>query len=101
MPIKSFRPITPSLRFATKLVNDDLTADKPHKPLLAVKQRTGGRNSSGALPTPPPGGRNSAGAVTIRHHGGGHKKKLRIIDFKRDKYGIPATVTTIEYDPNR
>src|SRR6185369_3670744 len=87
MPIKSFRPITPSLRFATKLVNDDLTTDKPHKPLLAVKQRTGGRNSSGAL--------------TIRHHGGGHKKKLRIIDFKRDKYGIPATVTTIEYDPNR
>jgi len=87
MPIKSFRPITPSLRFATKLVNDDLTTDKPHKPLLAVKQRTGGRNSSGAL--------------TIRHHGGGHKKKLRLIDFKRDKYGIPATVTTIEYDPNR
>jgi large subunit ribosomal protein L2 len=87
MPIKSFRPITPSLRFTTTLANDDLTTDKPYKPLLAVKQRTGGRNSAGAL--------------TIRHHGGGHKKKLRIIDFKRDKYGIPATVTTIEYDPNR
>ena len=87
MPIKSFRPITPSLRFATKLVNDDLTTDKPHKPLLAVKQRTGGRNNAGGL--------------TMRHHGGGHKQKLRIIDFKRDKYGIPGTVATIEYDPNR
>ncbi|MCL2661030.1 MAG: 50S ribosomal protein L2 [Acidobacteriaceae bacterium] len=87
MPIKSFRPITPSLRFTTKLVNDDLTTDTPHKPLLAVKQRTGGRNSTGVL--------------AIRHQGGGHKKKLRLIDFKRDKYGIPATVKTIEYDPNR
>ncbi len=87
MPIKSFRPITPSLRFATKLVNDDLTTDKPHKPLLTVKQRTGGRNSTGSL--------------TMRHHGGGHKQKLRLVDFKRDKYGIPATVATIEYDPNR
>ena len=87
MPIKSFRPITPSLRFATKLVNDDITTDKPHKPLLTVKQRTGGRNSTGAL--------------TMRHQGGGHKQKLRIIDFKRDKFGIPGTVATIEYDPNR
>ena len=87
MPIKSFRPITPSLRFATKLVNDDLTTDKPHKPLLAVKQRTGGRNNAGGL--------------TMRHHGGGHKQKLRLIDFKREKYGIPGTVATIEYDPNR
>src|SRR6266702_1678418 len=87
MPIKSFRPITPSLRFATKLVNDDITTDKPHKPLLAVKPRTGGRNSTGSL--------------SVRHHGGGHKQKLRIIDFKRDKFGIPGTVATIEYDPNR
>jgi large subunit ribosomal protein L2 len=87
MPIKSFRPITPSLRQMTKLVNDDLTTDKPHKPLLAVKQRTGGRSSTGTM--------------SVRHQGGGHKKKLRLIDFKRDKYGIPATVTTIEYDPNR
>ena len=87
MPIKSFRPITPSRRFITTLENDELTTDKPHKPLLAVKQRTGGRNSTGAL--------------SVRHQGGGHKKKLRLIDFKRDKYGIPATVTTIEYDPNR
>jgi len=87
MPIKSFRPITPTLRFQTKLVNDDITTDEPHKPLLGVKQRTGGRNNTGKL--------------SVRHQGGGHKKKLRIIDFKRDKYGIPGTVATIEYDPNR
>ena len=87
MPIKSFRPITPTLRFQTKLVNDDITTDKPHKPLLAVKPRTGGRNSEGRL--------------AIRHQGGWHKQKLRIIDFKRDKFGIPGTVATIEYDPNR
>ena len=82
MPIKSFRPITPSLRFATKLVNDDITTDTPHKPLLSVKQRTGGRNNTGSL--------------SMRHHGGGHKQKLRLIDFKRDKYGIPGTVATVE-----
>ena len=87
MPIKSYRPITPSLRFQTKLVNDDITTDKPYKPLLEVKQRTGGRNNMGKL--------------SVRHHGGGHKQKLRLIDFKRDKYGIPGTVATIEYDPNR
>ena len=87
MPIKTYRPITPTLRFKTSLVNDDLTTNKPHKPLLAVKQRTGGRRNSGQM--------------TIRHHGGGHKKMLRLIDFKRDKFGIPGKVTTIEYDPNR
>src|ERR1035438_10394030 len=87
MPIKSFRPITPTLRFQTKLVNDDLTTNKPHKPLLSVKPRTGGRNSTGRM--------------TIRHQGGGHKQKLRLIDFKREKYGIPGKVATIEYDPNR
>lgn len=87
MPIKTFRPITPTLRFQTKLVTSDITTSEPYKPLLQVKQRTGGRNSAGKL--------------TIRHHGGGHKQKLRIIDFKRDKYGIPGTVATIEYDPNR
>src|SRR5271168_2497138 len=87
MPIKSSRPITPSLRFTTSLVNDDITTDKPHKPLLSVKPRTGGRNSTGWM--------------TTRHQGGGHKQKLRLIDFKRDKYGIPGTVATVEYDPNR
>src|SRR6202000_549087 len=87
MPIKTYRPITPTLRFQTSLVNDDITTNRPHKPLLAVKQRTGGRRNSGDL--------------TMRHHGGGHKQKLRLIDFKRDKYGIPGTVATVEYDPNR
>jgi large subunit ribosomal protein L2 len=87
MPIKTYRPITPTLRFQTALVNDDLTTDRPHKPLLTIKQRTGGRRNSGDL--------------TIRHHGGGHKRKLRLIDFKRDKFGVPGKVATIEYDPNR
>ncbi len=87
MPIKTYRPITPTLRFKTTLVNDDITTDKPHKALVATKVRTGGRRNSGDL--------------TIRHHGGGHKKKLRLIDFKRDKFGIPGRVATIEYDPNR
>lgn len=87
MPIKTFRPITPTLRFQSKLVTSDITTNEPHKPLLSVKPRTGGRNSTGRL--------------TMRHHGGGHKQKLRLIDFKRDKYGIPGTVATIEYDPNR
>ncbi len=76
MAIKTYRPVTPTLRFQTSLVNDDLTTDKPHKPLLAVKQRTGGRRNTGDL--------------TIRHHGGGHKQKLRLIDFKREKYGVPG-----------
>ena len=85
MPIKTFRPITPTLRFQTTLVNDDITTDKPHKPLLVSKQRTGGRRNSGDM--------------TMRHHGGGHKKKLRLIDFKREKFGVPGKVATIEYDP--
>jgi large subunit ribosomal protein L2 len=79
--------MTPSLRFTSTLVNDDITTNEPYKPLLAVKQRTGGRNS--------------AGGMTMRHQGGGHKKMLRLIDFKRDKFGIPGKVATIEYDPNR
>ena len=87
MPIKTYRPITPTLRFQTTLVRDEITTDKPYKPLLKNKLRTGGRRNSGDL--------------TIRHHGGGHKKKLRLIDFKREKYGVPGTVATIEYDPNR
>ena len=87
MAIKTYRPITPTLRFKTSLVNDDITTNEPHKPLLVTRQRTGGRRNSGDL--------------TIRHHGGGHKKQIRLIDFKRDKYGVPGTVATIEYDPNR
>lgn len=87
MPIKTYRPITPSLRSITTLTNEELTADKPHKPLTKIKMRTGGRRN--------------AGDITIWHRGGGHKRKLRAIDFKRDKSGVPGTVASIEYDPNR
>src|SRR5437016_10194090 len=87
MAIKTYRPITPSRRFQTNLTNEELTTDRPHKPLTRIKTRTGGRRN--------------AGDITIWHRGGGHKRKLRIIDFKRDKVGVPGTVVSIEYDPNR
>jgi large subunit ribosomal protein L2 len=87
MPIKTYRPTTQTLRYRTTIVNDDITTKHPHKPLLEKKNRTGGRRNSGDM--------------TMRFIGGGHKRKLRIIDFKRDKAGIPATVVSIEYDPNR
>jgi len=87
MPIKTYRPTTQTLRFRTTLVNDEITTKHPYKPLVEPKQRTGGRRNGGD--------------ITMRFIGGGHKKKLRIIDFKRDKAGIAATVETIEYDPNR
>ena len=87
MPIKTYRPLTPSLRFQTTLVNDEITTDRPHKPLTKIKLRTGGRRN--------------AGDITSWHRGGGHKRKIRVIDFKRDKVGIPATVVSVEYDPNR
>lgn len=87
MAIKTYRPITPTQRFKTTLVNDDLTTDKPHKPLTVSKQSNSGRRNSGDQ--------------TIWFRGGGHKRKLRIIDFKRDKTGIPAKVVSVEYDPNR
>jgi large subunit ribosomal protein L2 len=87
MAIKTYRPVTPSRRFTTTLTNDELTTNRPHKPLTQIKQRTGGRRNSGD--------------ITIWHRGGGHKRKLRIIDFKRDKAGVPGKVVSIEYDPNR
>src|ERR1043166_919501 len=87
MPIKTYRPTTQTLRYRTARVNDDITTREPHKPLLEPKQRSGGRRNSGD--------------TTMWHRGGGHKRKLRLIDFKRDKSGIPATVASIEYDPNR
>jgi large subunit ribosomal protein L2 len=87
MAIKTYRPTTPTLRFQTTLVNDDITTNRPHKPLTEPKQRTGGRRNGGD--------------ITIWHRGGGHKRTLRIIDCKRDKAGIPAVVASIEYDPNR
>ena len=87
MAIKTYKPRTETLRFKTTIVNDDLTTDRPHKPLTSPKLRTGGRRN--------------AGDMTSRFRGGGHKRRLRDIDFKRNKTGIPAKVLTIEYDPNR
>ena len=85
MAIKTYRPTTQTLRYRTTIVNDDITTRHPHKPLIEPKPRTGGRRNSGDM--------------TMRFIGGGHKRKLRIIDFKRDKTGIPATVISIESIP--
>ena len=87
MGLKKLRPLTPGQRF--KLVNDfaEITESKPEKSLVVSSKNSGGRNNSGKM--------------TMRYIGGGHKKQFRLIDFKRDKFGIPATVKTIEYDPNR
>ena len=88
MPIKKYRPTSPARRFYTVLKSDDILKNtKPEKSLLAPVKRTGGRNSYGR--------------ITVRHQGGGAKRKYRIIDFKRDRDNIPATVVSIEYDPNR
>lgn len=87
MALKKYKPTTPSQRF--KLISDfeEITTSKPEKSLLAPIKKTGGRNSSGKM--------------TVRYRGGGHKRRYRIIDFKRDKENIPAVVKSIEYDPNR
>src|SRR5580704_3090240 len=87
MPIKTYRPTTPTRRFQTVVSRENITKDTPEKSLVEKKQRTGGRNSTGR--------------VTSRFIGGGAKQAYRVIDFKRDKHAIPATVATIEYDPNR
>ena len=87
MPIKSFKPTSAGRRQMEVLVRPELTASKPYKPLLEPKPRTGGRNN--------------VGWVSAWQRGGGHKRRYRVIDFKRDKDGVPGTVTTIEYDPNR
>ena len=87
MGIKSFKPYTPGRRFMTVSTFDEITTDKPEKSLLAPLKKHGGRNQQGRL--------------TVRHKGGGHKRRYRIIDFKRNKDGMTATVKTIEYDPNR
>ena len=87
MSVRKLKPITPGQRFRVVNGFDAITTDKPEKSLLAPKKRSGGRNSQGRM--------------TTRNIGGGHKQRYRIIDFKKDKNGIPATVKTIEYDPNR
>ena len=87
MSVRKLKPITPGQRFRVVNGFDTITTDKPEKSLLAPKKRSGGRNNQGRM--------------TTRNIGGGHKQRYRIIDFKRDKNDIPATVKTIEYDPNR
>lgn len=87
MSIKNYKPTTPSMRFVMGYSFDNITTDKPHKPLCEWLNTTAGRNHHGH--------------VTMRHRGGGSRRLYRKIDFKRNKDGIPATVATIEYDPNR
>src|SRR6202451_4096782 len=87
MAVKSYNPTTPTRRFQTVISREDITKQKPEKSLVEGKPKTGGRSSTGR--------------VSSRFIGGGHKQSYRIIDFKRDKTGIPAKVAAIEYDPNR
>ena len=87
MSVRKLKPITPAQRFRVVNGFDAITTDKPEKSLLEPRNRTGGRNNKGKM--------------TSRYIGGGHKKRYRIIDFKRDKFNIPAEVRSIEYDPNR
>lgn len=87
MPIKIYKPTSPGRRGMTVSTFEEITTTKPEKSLLAPLKRKSGRNNQGR--------------ITTRHRGGGHKRQYRIIDFKREKYGVPATVRTIEYDPNR
>jgi len=87
MSVRKLKPVTPGQRFRVVNGFDAITTDKPEKSLLGPKKRSGGRNASGRM--------------TMRYKGGGHKRRYRMIDFKRDRHGIPATVATIEYDPNR
>ena len=87
MAIKKFKPTSPALRQMTVLVSDEITCNQPEKSLLVSLKKNSGRNAQGK--------------ITVRHRGGGNRRKYRIIDFKRNKEGIPAKVATIEYDPNR
>ncbi len=87
MGIKTYKPTSPGIRFVTTLTFEEITKREPEKSLLVPLKKTGGRNFMGR--------------ITVRHRGGGHKRRYRIIDFKRNKDGIPAKVAAIEYDPNR
>ena len=87
MALKKFKPTTSSQRFKVISAFEEITSSTPEKKLLSSKKSTGGRNNSGKM--------------TMRYLGGGHKKRFRVIDFKREKEGIPATVKSVEYDPNR
>ncbi len=87
MGVRRIRPITPGQRFKVVNTFEEVTTDRPYKPLVESHKKSGGRNSSGRM--------------TMRYTGGGHKRQYRIIDFKRDKHNMPAVVETVEYDPNR
>jgi large subunit ribosomal protein L2 len=87
MALKTFRPLTPTSRFKALPSFEEITKSKPEKSLLSTKKRSGGRNNNGR--------------ITMRHHGGGHKQKYRIVDFKRKNRDVAAEVLAIEYDPNR
>jgi len=87
MAVKKFKPTSAGRRFQTVSDFAELTAERPHKPLLVKKNRSGGRDNKGL--------------IAVRHRGGGHKRRYRIIDFRREKDGIPAKVVSVEYDPNR
>ena len=87
MPIKTYRPTSSARRFQTTVSREDLTRDRPEKSLVSGKKRSGGRNSQGR--------------ICVWFRGGGHKQRYRLVDFKREKHGVPAVVASIEYDPNR
>jgi len=87
MGVKKYKPVTPSLRGMTGSTFEEITKTKPERSLIKPLRKSGGRNMYGR--------------ITVRHRGGGHKRHIRIVDFKREKYGIPAKVSAIEYDPNR
>jgi large subunit ribosomal protein L2 len=87
MAVKKYKPTTPGMRDRTGHTFEEITKTKPERSLLVDRQRSGGRNNYGR--------------ITVRHRGGGHKRKIRIVDFKRDKFDVPAKVAAIEYDPNR
>src|SRR2546428_13629333 len=87
MPVKTFRPLTPSTRYVTYADYSDITKAKPEKRLVEIRKRTGGRNVYGRM--------------TARGIGGGHKQKIRLVDFKRTRHGVEATVAAIEYHPRR
>ena len=87
MPVKTFRPLTPSTRYITIASFDEITKTSPEKSLVQIRKKTGGRNCYGRM--------------TARGIGGGHKQKLRLVDFKRNKFGVEAKVAAIEYDPGR
>lgn len=87
MAIKKFKPTSPALRQMTVLISDEITCNEPERSLLVSLKKNAGRNAQGK--------------ITVRHRGGGNRRKYRIIDFKRNKDGVPAKVATVEYDPNR